>query len=105
MGTQTLDPNRLIFSGTASHRGRKISVSPENSSLAHLHYGRIRLDAELPRLAFETGQRETALLAMHGGDWQVKVSGPGVPGGAGTYDLGLHDAVYVPRGCKLEVTT
>ena len=38
--------SKLIFSGTASRRGRNISVTPANSEMAHLHYGRIILDAE-----------------------------------------------------------
>src|SRR3954471_21879001 len=106
MSTQTLDPTKLIFSGTASHRGRKISVSPANSALAHLHYGRVRLDAELPRVTFENGQHETALMSMHGGDWQVRVTAGGkTETETETYDLGLHDAIYIPRGSSIEVTT
>jgi 5-deoxy-glucuronate isomerase len=97
MDMEPLDPKKLIFSGTASHRGRKISVSPQNSTLAHLHYGRIRLDAETPRVAFETGPRETALLCMRGA-CQVRV-------GAETHDIDLHDAIYVPRGASVEVST
>jgi 5-deoxy-glucuronate isomerase len=93
----SLESQQLIFSGTASRKGRHVSVSPENSALAHLHYGRIRLDAQDPRASFETGGRETALLSMRG---TCRVSVNGVP-----YDLGLHDAIYVPRGCAVDVTT
>jgi 5-deoxy-glucuronate isomerase len=95
MGTQPLDPTKLIFPGTASHRGRTISVSPQNSTLAHLCYGRIRLDAETPRVTFETGKKETALLAMRGA-CQVRVDGA-------AHDIGLHDAIYIPRGSAVEV--
>jgi len=97
MSMRQLDPSKLIFSGTASHRGRKVSVSPQNSTLSHLCYGRIRLDAESPRVAFETGRKETALLCMRGA-CQVRVGGT-------SHDIGLHDAIYVPRGSAVEVST
>jgi 5-deoxy-glucuronate isomerase len=96
--TQTaLDPRKLIFPRTASHRGRLVSVSPQNSDLAHLHYGRILLDPTLPRAALETGRRETALLCM-GGRCRVTVDG-------GAHDIDLYDAIYIPPGAVVDVTT
>jgi 5-deoxy-glucuronate isomerase len=97
MTAASLSSKQLIFSGTASRKGRHISVSPENSTLAHLNYGRIRLDAEVPRASFATEGRETALLSMRG-ECQVTVDGA-------PHDLGLHDAIYVPRGRSVEVST
>jgi 5-deoxy-glucuronate isomerase len=97
MATATLDPQKLIFSGTASHRGRKTAVSPKNSDLSHLHYGRILLDAEVPFVAFETGRHETALLCM-GGSCTVTVNGEKIP-------IGTYDAVYVPRDSAVEVAS
>ena len=64
--TGTLDPSKLVFAGTASRRGRTISVSPANSDLDYLHYGRIILGPGEPRAAFASDARETALLCMHG---------------------------------------
>jgi 5-deoxy-glucuronate isomerase len=92
-----LDPRKLIFSGTARERGRNVAVSPRNSGLSHLAYGRIRLDAKEPRASFETGGRETALLCMKGA-CRVAVNGEG-------HDIGLYDAIYVPRGSLVDVTT
>ena len=94
---KSIDPNRLIFSATASHRGRQISVSPKNSDLAHLHYGRILLDASTPEIEFETGGRETALLNMRG-ECQVTVDGT-------AHEIGTYDAIYVPRGAFVKVST
>src|SRR6185295_12706064 len=91
-----LDPKQLIFSGTASHKGRRVSLSPDNSGLRHLHYGRILLDPEVSRVAFATGQRETALLSMRGA-CRVVVNGA-------AHDIGLHDAIYIPRGSSVEVS-
>jgi 5-deoxy-glucuronate isomerase len=94
---QALNEKQLIFSGTTSHKGRQTSVFPGNSSLRHLHYGRILLDHSVPHVSFETGGRETALLAMHGG-CSVKVDGQ-------RHVLGQYDAIYIPRGSAVEVTT
>jgi len=94
---KALDPKRLIFTGTASHRGRSISVSPQNSDLEHLCYGRILLDGETSRASFATEGRETALLCMRG-ECVVRVAGE-------SYAIGTYDAIYIPRGSFVEVTT
>ena len=52
---------------------------------------------EKPRVAFATEGRETALLSMRGA-CSVTVDGT-------RYDIGLHDAIYVPRGCAVVVET
>jgi 5-deoxy-glucuronate isomerase len=97
MTTAALNSSKLIFSGTASRRGRNLSVTPANSAMAHLHYGRIILDAEEPRAAFSTEKRETALLCMHGA-CSITVDGT-------RHDIGQYDAIYVPRGCAVVVET
>jgi 5-deoxy-glucuronate isomerase len=97
MQQSPLDPKQLIFSATAAHRGRKISVSPGNSRLRHLHYGRILLDRKTARVSFETEGRETALLSMRGA-CRVTVNGT-------AHELGLHDAIYIPRGSSVEVNS
>jgi 5-deoxy-glucuronate isomerase len=93
----SLDARKLIFAGTASHRGRAIPVSPSNSVLAHLHYGRTLLGSDLTRTTFTTEGRETALLVMRGA-CTARVGGE-------RHDLGLYDAIYVPRGSAVDVTT
>ena len=95
MSTASLESSKLIFSGTASRRGRHISVTPANSEMAHLHYGCIILGAAEPRAAFSTEGRETALLSMRGA-CSVTVDGT-------RYDIGLHDAIYIPRGAAVVV--
>jgi 5-deoxy-glucuronate isomerase len=93
----SLNESKLIFSGTASHRGRMLSVTPANSNLAHLHYGRIILSANEPRAAFATEGRETSLLCMRGA-CSVTVDRT-------RHDIGLYDAIYVPRGSAVVVET
>jgi 5-deoxy-glucuronate isomerase len=97
MATTSLNASKLLFSGTASRRGRHISITPANSEMAHLHYGRIILGAEEPRAAFATEGRETALLCMRGA-CSVTVDGK-------RHDIGLYDAIYVPRGSAVVVET
>lgn len=53
---------QLIFRRTHSQKGRHISITPENSAMKHLVYGRIILDAEVPRVNFSTGKLETGLI-------------------------------------------
>jgi 5-deoxy-glucuronate isomerase len=93
----TLDPNGLVFANTAARLGRVVSVRPENSSLKHLSYGRIRLDSSLKSVAFPTGNRETALLCMKGA-CRVTIGGE-------AHDLDTYDSVYIPRDSAVEVTT
>ncbi|HMI87756.1 MAG TPA: 5-deoxy-glucuronate isomerase [Polyangiaceae bacterium] len=96
--TQTsLDPRKLIFPRTASHLGRAVCVSPQNSAFDYLSYGRTRLDATVARAGFETGRQETALLCM-GGRCRVTVDG-------NSHDIDLYDGIYVPPGATVEVTT
>jgi len=53
---------KMVFRKTNSHTGRHISVSPSNSMMKHLAYGRILLHSSTPQVAFSNGNRETALL-------------------------------------------
>jgi 5-deoxy-glucuronate isomerase len=97
MTMPTLDASRLIVSGTASRPGRFISVSPQSTDLDHLHYGRIRLDSQTPSVTFNTEQRETALLSLHGA-CRLLVDGA-------EHNLSQYDAIYIPRGSQVQVST
>ena len=91
-----LDARKLVFQGTAAHRGRQISVSPENSLLERLWYGRILLGPDKPSVSFSTDGRETSLIVMRGA---CSLTIDGV-----RHDLGLHDGAYIPRGKTVEVS-
>lgn len=92
----TLDARKLVFQGTAAHRGRRISVSPENSLLERLWYGRILLGPDTPSVTFSTEGRETSLIVMRGA---CALTVDGV-----RYDLGLHDGAYIPRGKTIAIS-
>jgi 5-deoxy-glucuronate isomerase len=97
MSSKPLDPASLVFRNTASQPGRQLAVTPANSAMRHLHYGRIRLSAEQRSARFDTEQRETALIVLRG-NCRVSV-------GARTEALGRYDALYVPRGSTVEVSS
>ncbi len=97
------DKSRLVFHDTAARKGRFISVSPANSAMKHLSYGRIRLDADAPPVSLETAGSEVALICLHGAG-SVRVR-DGRTNKEETHDLGTYDAIYVPRGCAVAVST
>ena len=110
MASLPLDPQRLFFADTASRFGRHLVISPTNSDLEHLHYGRIRLDAahsdpNSRATAFETGARETALLCMKG-SCRIRVRQHDPAGGTRDDDISLnrYDALYVPRGSAVAIS-
>jgi 5-deoxy-glucuronate isomerase len=98
MSTQMQEtPERTIFRRTNERKGRHISITPQNSSMKHLVYGRIILDKETPRAAFGTGELETGLICLSG-ECTIKADGE-------THRIDRYDSIYIPRDTDLEVTT
>ena len=87
----------MVFRRTNAHKGRHISVTPHNSAMRHLSYGRIILDSETPRAAFETGPSEIGLICLSG-KGTVRV-------GEQSNELGRYDSIYIPRDSAVEVST
>ncbi|MES2463330.1 MAG: 5-deoxy-glucuronate isomerase [Armatimonadota bacterium] len=92
-----MNTDKLIFRKTNTEKGRHISVTPENSAMKHLRYGRIILDAQTPSASLETGDRETGLVCLSGAG-TVTVGEQQIP-------LGRYDAIYIPRGSSVQVST
>jgi len=97
MSTTALSRDRVVFRRTNTHKGRHISVTPDNSATEHLSYGRIILDAGTPAVSFETGAEEVGLVCLSGRA-DVRV-------GAETFRMGVYDAIYVPRDAAVDVRT
>lgn len=98
MSTQMQEAsNPMIFHGTNRQKGRHLAVTPENSSMKHLIYGRIILDQEVPRAEFNTGALETGLICLKG-HCEIKVDGE-------THEIKLHDSIYIPRDSQVEIET
>jgi 5-deoxy-glucuronate isomerase len=88
---------KMVFRSTNDKMGRHLSVTPQNSTMRHLAYGRIRLDSATPSASFADGDRETGLILLSG-----KAT---VGTGGKQFELGQYDAVYIPRDSKIEVST
>src|SRR5258705_6729088 len=98
MSTQSaVAVDKMIFRKTNAHTGRHVAVTPANSSMRHLSYGRIILNSSKPQVSLSNGEQETGLICL---------SGNGVVKTAGNeYELGQFDAIYIPRDSAIEVTT
>jgi 5-deoxy-glucuronate isomerase len=98
MNTNTASSlEKMVFRGTNAKLGRHVSVTPQNSTMRHLAYGRIRLDSATPSASFANGDRETGLILL---------SGEATVGTGGKQcELGQYDAIYIPRDSKIEVST
>jgi 5-deoxy-glucuronate isomerase len=84
-----------IFRKTNAHRGRKVFITPQNSTMQYLCYARTILDQSIPEAGWENGKHETALILLSG-DAEVAV-------GADRFTLSERDSVYIPRGAAIEV--
>jgi len=51
----------MVFRKTNAQTGRHVAVTPENSTMRHLSYGRIILNSAKPLISFSNGDHETAL--------------------------------------------
>ncbi|HTF44040.1 MAG TPA: 5-deoxy-glucuronate isomerase [Terriglobales bacterium] len=98
MGTQTkLAEEKMIFRKTNSQTGRRVAITPDNSTMRHLAYGRIMLNSAEPAVSFANGNRETGLICLSG---EAKITT-----GETEFEVGKFDAVYVPRDSSIEVST
>jgi 5-deoxy-glucuronate isomerase len=89
--------DKMVFRKTNAHVGRHISVSPENSTMKHLSYGRIILNSSTPSVSFSNGNRETGLICLSG---RASVTTAG-----SETKLSQYDAIYIPRDSSVEVST
>jgi 5-deoxy-glucuronate isomerase len=89
--------HQLVFRKTHEHTGRRISITPGNSSMKHLAYGRIILNPSNPVEFFSNGDRETGLIVLSG---QATVTVD-----AKEVSLGQYDAIYIPRDSLVKIAT
>jgi 5-deoxy-glucuronate isomerase len=88
---------KMVFRKTNAQTGRHLAVTPANSTMRHLSYGRIISDAAKPLVSFPNGTQETGLICL-AGNGTVKIAG-------NEYNLGQFDAIYIPRDSAIEVST
>src|SRR6185436_15697820 len=97
MITQMKEDRQLIFRHTNAKKGRTISITPENSAMKHLIYGRIILDGEVPRVSFSTGELESGLICLSG---ECTITCDGA-----TNKIDQYDSIYLPRDTDVEIMT
>ena len=90
-------PEKNIFRETNAHTGRRVCITPANSSMRHLAYSRIVLNSANPSESFSNGDRETGLICLSG---EATVSADGRE-----ITLGQRDAVYIPRDSTVKIAT
>src|SRR5262244_1686688 len=84
-----------VFRNTGAHSGRKVVITPQNSTMQHLCYARIKLDSASPEVSFNTGNKETAIICLSGpADFTV---------GENKFTLGKYDAAYIPRSSQVQI--
>jgi 5-deoxy-glucuronate isomerase len=88
---------KMVFRKTNAHAGRHVSITPGNSSMRHLAYGRILLNSPKSVESFATGNRETGLICLSG-QASVAVDQKDI-------EIGPYDAIYVPRDSSVTITT
>jgi 5-deoxy-glucuronate isomerase len=98
MSTQSaVAVEKMVFRKTNAKTGRHLAVTPENSTMRHLSYGRIILNSSKPQVSFSNGEQETGLICL---------AGNGVVNTAGNeIEMGQYDAIYIPRDSAIEVST
>jgi 5-deoxy-glucuronate isomerase len=86
-----------IFRKTNAHTGRRVCITPANSSMRHLAYSRIVLNSAKPGESFSNSDRETGLICLSG-EATVSVDGKEIP-------LAPRDAIYIPRDSTVKIST
>src|ERR1700726_977659 len=89
--------DKMVFRKTNAQTGRHIAVTPQNSTMRHLSYGRIILNSSQALVAFSNGDHETGLICLSG-NGLVETAG-------GEFGLGQFDAIYIPRDSEIKVST
>ena len=98
MSTQMKETkDQRIFRNTNKQKGRHTSVTPANSAMKHLVYGRVILDREMPLVTFSTGGLESGLICL-AGECTIKAEGQ-------SHTLGQYDSIYLPRDTNVEIST
>jgi 5-deoxy-glucuronate isomerase len=98
MTTKTQEAkDQYIYRDTNKSKGRSIAISPQNSSMKHLEYGRIILDEDVPTAEFETADRELGLICL-AGECSIDVDSL-------TNRLNQYDSIYIPRDSRVRIAT
>lgn len=88
---------KMVFRNTHAVIGRKVAVTPQNSTMRHLNYARLVLNKTLPSVNFSNGDKETGLVCLAG-----KAT---VQAGGEKFALERYDSIYVPRDTEIKISS
>ena len=86
-----------VFRKTNAHTGRRVCITPGNSTMRHLAYSRILLNSAKSSESFSNGDRETGLICLSG-EATVSVESKEIA-------LGPRDSRYIPRDSSIKIST
>ncbi len=92
-----MNTNRMLFRNTAGHTGRRRVITPANSDLEYLSYGRTVLKAGDTPVTFHTGDEEVVILCMNG-TGTIEAAGQ-------IYTLKKWDSLFAGAGVRLTLST
>src|SRR6516164_290386 len=88
---------KMVFRKTNARVGRHLAITPENSTMRHLCYGRVILNSSEASVSFSNADRETILICLRG-NATVRVVGD-------SCEFAQCDTIYIPRNSDIEVAT
>src|SRR5262245_58196089 len=88
---------KMVFRNTHAVTGRRVAVTPQNSTMRHLSYARIVLNSAVPAVRFSNGDKETGLVCLAGRAT--------VQAGGQKFELEHYDSIYIPRDTAIEVSS
>jgi 5-deoxy-glucuronate isomerase len=94
---EPISTQTCVVKATHKTKGRTRSVAPGTTASRNLFYGRIILESGDSPIAFDNAGHETGLVCLNG-------SGTVTTGGE-SFQMNRYDAVYIPRGSKIEVSS
>ncbi|MDI6782658.1 MAG: 5-deoxy-glucuronate isomerase [bacterium] len=86
-----------LIKKTGQHRGRKLIITPQNSDLKFLSYGRIILNQDNLQMTLRADNREIALICLQG-NGEISFNGC-------KEAIIPYDAVYIPLGGEVVIAT
>lgn len=89
--------SKLLFRSTAEHKGRATYISPKNSSLNLLSYGRIIIGNNSRAVKISSPNEEIGLICVSG-EAEVLIDGQ-------KNKIRQYDAMYIPCGSEAIIST
>jgi 5-deoxy-glucuronate isomerase len=92
-----MQENNILFRNTADKAGRNWIVTPENSDMEVLSYGRIILNSQQNQVAYANPDFEAALICLHGSG-TVTVD-------SNVFKVSPYDTIFLPPGNSGNIKT